>query len=55
MALSAKHSTLGFNLGHDLGVTGSSPALGSAFSRESAGDSLPLPLPLPLPLLSLAL
>ena len=35
--------TLGFGSGHDLGVLRLSPVLGSAWSVEPAGDSLPLP------------
>ena len=41
MAQSGEHPTLGFNSGHGLVVLGSSTALGSALSMESASDSLP--------------
>lgn len=43
-AQSAERPTPGFRLGRDLRVVGWSPALGSALSMGSAGDSLPLPL-----------
>ena len=36
MAWSVKRATLGFGSGRELGVVGSSPALGSALSVESA-------------------
>ena len=37
-----KHHTLDFGSGHDLGVIGLSPALGSELGVESAWDSLSL-------------
>ena len=44
---SVAHLSLGFGSGYDLRVVRLSPELGSVFSVESAGDSLPLPLPTP--------
>ena len=43
MTLLVKCQSLDFGSGCDLGVLGSSPAVGSSLSGESAGDSLPLP------------
>ena len=40
-----EHPTVGFGLGHNLRIVGSSPGLGSKLSRQSASDSFPLPLP----------
>ena len=47
-----ERQTLGFGLGHDLGVMGLSPMSGSTLSRESDGDSLSFPPTLPLLILS---
>ena len=41
---SVEHLTLDFGSGHDLGVMGLSPVLGSMLSMEPAWDSLPLSL-----------
>ena len=40
VAQSVECMTLGFSLGHDLGVMGSRPTIGSVLSRESAWGSL---------------
>ena len=54
VAQSDKRPTLDFHSGHDPGVVGSSPELGSEPSVEPAWDSLSLPLSAP-PLLALFL
>ena len=41
--------TLGFSLGHELGVVRLSPVLGSLLSRKSASDSVSLSPSIPLP------
>ena len=46
MFSSVKPPTLGFSSGHDFRIRRSRPASGSAFSKESAGDSLLLSLSL---------
>lgn len=45
MAQSAGCLALDFASGHDLGVVGSSPKLGTRPGGESVGDSLLLPFP----------
>ena len=53
-AHSIERPTLGSGSGRDLRVVRLSPMSGSALSRESAGDSLPLAMPLPWPVSSLS-
>jgi len=53
MAQLVRHLTLGFGLGHDLGVMGSSPMLGSVLSGNLLGIlSLSAPHPALMQILS---